>query len=182
MKQEDVNDLVITLDKDMSIMAKSVTDVAAAVKTTNSKIDSIIDVIGTQNILAERLANISEKVNSIQLEHEGSGCRTATSNSESQKVANNRIDDLEKESIPKWVLKTAISILYGMLIMISTVMFTRQEGIMKKQQENIYKLKNHKLTQAIKYEKSIKRISTIERYQHRNYGFLQGSRLNTERK
>lgn len=59
MKEEDYRDMVIDHDKHLDSLTQSVNVLADNVKNTNNKLDNMIDIIQTQNILTDRLSNLS---------------------------------------------------------------------------------------------------------------------------
>ena len=62
MKDEDLRDLVIQHDKHMDVLATSVEQLAQSVATTAKKLDDVIEVISTQNVLIERMNNLDNNL------------------------------------------------------------------------------------------------------------------------
>ena len=58
MSDDDYRDLVLKHDKHIDRVADSVEHLAKAVGATNQKLEDVIDVIGTQNVLMEKFTNL----------------------------------------------------------------------------------------------------------------------------
>lgn len=102
MRQEEYNDLVIKLDKNMAIMMKSIANNADVSKSTLSKMDEFIVEMKKQAVLYEKVASIKDDVDSMQK----SGCPNAVDLRTMIKVVNNRLKNLEESS--KWMHRTFI--------------------------------------------------------------------------
>jgi len=97
MKDEEVKDLVFTHDKHIEVMSQSIEHLAEAVGTTNRKMEDIIDVLSTQNVLMERVNNIDENLK----ESFGRVHTNIRDNAD-------KLGDIVEESrnkLPNWVLK-----------------------------------------------------------------------------
>ena len=118
MSDDDYKDLVTKHDKHIDSMASSIEHLAKAVGTTNSKLEDMIAVINTQNVLMEKFSNmetnLKESFNRVHLKikdieeiHKNKGCSSVMLISEKVTVANKRIADLE--NIGKWIMRLVIS-------------------------------------------------------------------------
>ena len=112
MIEEGYKDLITKHDKHIDMMSQSIEHLAQAVGSTNRKLEDIISVINTQNILTERFSNmevnlkesfsiVHEKIRIIETAHNATGRHTVLLLEEKVKVANKRIEDLE--NVVKWV-------------------------------------------------------------------------------
>lgn len=61
MTEEGYRDMVIDHDKHLDSLTQSVCTLADNVKSTNNKLDDVIDVMQTQNVLTERMSNLDHK-------------------------------------------------------------------------------------------------------------------------
>lgn len=114
MTDEEYRDLVNKHDKHIDIMATSIEHLASAVGTTNSKLETVIEVIGKQNLLAEKFMNLESnlkesfarvhsKIKDLEDTQKGVGCTPVVLISEKVIVANKRIADLEDAL--KWIVR-----------------------------------------------------------------------------
>ena len=117
MTHDDVVDLVISHDKNIDLMAQSINNLATAVGATSSKLNDLLDVISTQNILLERFNNmdsnirdsfnrVHEKISNIENKQNTEGCPTL-------KAVIGHSDDLTKrvdkvESNTSWITRTIV--------------------------------------------------------------------------
>lgn len=107
MSDDDYRDLVIKHDKHIDRVADSVEHLAKAVGSTNKKLEDVIDVIGTQNVLMEKFTNLETnlkdsftriytRLEKIENTHSSSGGCPALKLSDLKDVAvNDRLKKLE---------------------------------------------------------------------------------------
>jgi len=123
--ENDVIELVTKHDKHIDSMAQSIEHLAGAVGTTNKKLEDVIEVMGKQNVLMEKFANLEdnlkesfgrvhEKIEKIEIVHSGDGCSAL-------KLSNKDIKSLEKrvtkqENNTTWIVRLFVGfIVLGLL-------------------------------------------------------------------
>ena len=188
MKDEDIKDLVVSHDKHIGVMSKSIEHLADAVGTTNRKMEDIVEVLSTQNVLLERVNNIDhaakeafgrvyKRMETIEEIHLGPGCAAVKdaetaieANGERVKVANKRIDDLEndnKNRVPHWLIKWALGALtvYAVSFGSYTVgaIHNLETEVSTHVAEDKIERKNHNENEAKQNE-----------YINRNFGYIKG--------
>ena len=119
MTDDAYRDMVLSHDKHLDTLANSIESLASGVGSTNRKLEDIIDVISTQNVLIEKFTNLEinikesfdrvhDKIRVIEARQNDKGCPVVRLEAEDVKVANKRIEALE--SANKWVVRTIITI------------------------------------------------------------------------
>ena len=125
MIEESIRDLVIKHDTHIDTLANSIEQLAIGVGATNTKLESVIEMMTKQNVIEAKVDNIDKEakeafdrvydsIRDLKLSNEGSGCKTAQQlekggelYDEKIKVANNRIANLETETkrimSPIWI-------------------------------------------------------------------------------
>jgi tetrahydromethanopterin S-methyltransferase subunit G len=129
MTDEAKIDLLIKHDKNIDLMASSIEHLAISVGGTNTKLDKVIEAMNTQNVLMEKFSNLESNLNesfgrvytrikTIEDTHVGNGCGSVILVGEKIKVANSRIDDIERAI--KFVIGTIATVIIvsimGMII------------------------------------------------------------------
>lgn len=125
MKDDELRDLVMAHDKHIDLMAQSVERVSESVNATTRKLDDVIDVINTQNVLMEKYSNLEvnikesfdrvyERIRAIERTHNDNGCPALQLSVQKTKTNEVRIKKLEASL--SWVVKIVIGTLISGLI------------------------------------------------------------------
>ena len=127
MNNEDSKDLLFQHDKSIDKLTGSVEHLVISMTASSKKLDDVIDVITTQNVLLEKVNYIEEnikesftrvhdKINGIETMINTTGCESSRRLQDSKplydekiKVANKRIETLEASTI--WISRTVIGAL-----------------------------------------------------------------------
>ena len=120
MHDRDVVDLVNKHDKHIDSMAQSIEHLAGAVGTTNKKLDDVIEVMATQNILMERLSNLEEnlkesftrvhkRTGAIETVHNTEGCPALKMSQKDIEGLTKRLD--KSDSNLTWLIRLLVGFL-----------------------------------------------------------------------
>jgi len=85
MNEREIRDMVIKHDNNLDTLTEAVSTLAGNVSTTNNKLDDVIDVLGAQNVLIERMNNLDSnlresfervhlKIKAIEVTQNTEGC------------------------------------------------------------------------------------------------------------
>ena len=141
MNDEEYRGMVLQHDKHLDTLTSSITVLADNVGTTNRKLDDVIDVINTQNVIVERMNNLDinlkesfsrvhEKVHTIEHAQNTEGCsvlkvqeQKVSSLGRSVDMVRTRVDNAEKsllDMVSGTVIRWGIAILIGYSIIFGT--------------------------------------------------------------
>jgi len=141
MTEDERSDLLMLHDKHIDVMSQSIEHLAAAVGTTNRKMDDIIDVISAQNVINEKLVNmdtnvresfnrVHDKIRVVEDAQNTAGCSAlkvlnggVTVNTKDISAIHDDIGDLQIEQrkhLPHWAIKWLATILVMQAIAFGT--------------------------------------------------------------
>lgn len=115
MTDEDYRNLVLAHDKHIDKLASSIEHIAGTMNGTNRRLEDVIDVISTQNVLMEKFTNLEinlkesfnrvhEKIKNIEETQNKTGCSGLISTV-------NRVKVLESnQSKVAWIVLSAVLI------------------------------------------------------------------------
>lgn len=115
MSDEDYRDLVLAHDKHIDKLANSIEHIAGAMGSTNRKLEDVINVISTQNVLMEKFTNLEinlkesfnrvhEKIKNVEDTQNKTGCSGLI-------TTINRVKSLESnQSKVAWIVLSAVII------------------------------------------------------------------------
>jgi len=190
MRDEDVKDLVMTHDKHIEVMSQSIEHLASAVGTTNSKMEEIIGVLSTQNVIMEKVNNmdtnikefadrIGSRIEAVEKTQNADGCAPLKVLESTAVIYDKRLGASEKHigalydetkriippSVIKWVL--GLLILEAISFGTYTVQFLHEIDTAARMQ----KVKSEEIRK--RYDEKIEKL---ENYINRNYGHIIGLR------
>jgi len=202
MTDEHYKEMILTHDKHIDRMSSSIETLAGSMGETNKKLDGIIDVISTQNVLIERFNNLEEnlkesfgrvhgKIQVLEEAHSTTGCAKMSSVEMSIKSVGRSLDDVRNQvkiveehqensvssSTVKWVggFLLTYSILFGTYVV---------EELHRMDQAQItqqYKQEGDKYSQELVNKNNEVAVDNLKAYSHesrelinRNYGFMKG--------
>ena len=130
MKIEEINDLVIAHDKHIDLMAQSIENLATAVGASASKLDDLLDIMHTQNLLTERMENMDKnlqesftrvhnKIRDMEKNQNSEGCSVLKGALTHQNDLEDRIKSIE--STVTWSIR---GMLGSLLAGLTTFVFT----------------------------------------------------------
>lgn len=193
---EDIK-LLMTHDKDIGLMSQSIEHLANAVKdtnyqigTTNRKIEDIIEVISTANVIAEKVSNmdsqlkesfdrVHDEIADIKSTQSVEGCAvlkvqasTIVANARELKWAKAEIETLKadaKKHLPSWATKWLLAV--GVLQSIAFGTY-----VVSSLHDN--ELETRELKTAFENHKGIADAEMRKQYSliNRNYGHILGSK------
>lgn len=113
MTDNEYRDLVLKHDKHIEKVADSVEHLAAAVGSTNRKLEDIIDVIGRQNLLMEKFANLEvnlkesfqriyTRLETLEGTHSGLGCSALRLANKAEETMKEEMEHLEEDTRRKF--------------------------------------------------------------------------------
>lgn len=120
MTEDYYREMVLSHDKHIDTLASSIESLASGIGSTNKKLEDILDVMSTQNVLIEKFtnleANIKESFDRVHEEHRKTeshqnetGCPMLKLEAERLKVANKRLEALENTN--KWIVRTILTLI-----------------------------------------------------------------------
>jgi len=177
MSDEDYKDMVIEHDKHLESLATSIESLAGGVGATNRKLEDIIDVISTQNVLIEKFTNLEtnlkesfnrvhNKIRVVEDKQNSNGCPVLNIEAEKIRVANKRIGDLEEEVkkiISPMLIKSIATLLIIQSILFGTYLV-----------QSIHSLDTKESTASAEYKALESRVRRCENNTNRNYGHITG--------
>ena len=106
MTDIELKSLVLQHDKSIDKMAMSIEHLASSVISSSGKIDTLIEIVGKQNILAERFSifeisvgknfdSTFSKLRELESSHNGNGCNALKMNMHKDETATKRLDKIE---------------------------------------------------------------------------------------
>lgn len=182
MNDKDIRDLVIKHDTHIDMLATSIEQLAIGVGSTNTKLESVIEMLAKQNVIEEKVSNMDveakEAFNRVYVSlrelnsmKDGDGCKSAQQlekdkelYDEKLKVVNRRILDLESETkkiISPVLLRTALG-----LLLIQTITFGTYIV------QSIHGLETNNSTIQVTHTALRERVRKVEHYNERNFGRL----------
>jgi len=177
MNDSDYKDMVIEHDKHIESLATSIESLATGVGATNKKLEDIIDVISTQNVLIEKFTNLEtnlkesfnrvyNKIRAIEEKQDLNGCPVLNIEAEKIRVANKRISNLEievKKIISPMLIKSTASLLIIQAILFGTYLV-----------QSIHSLDTKESASHAEHKALEARVRRCENYTNRNYGHITG--------
>lgn len=143
MNENDKMDLLLVHDKHIEVMSQSIEHLAEAVGNTNKKMDNIIDVMSSQNVILEKVNNmdtnlkesfnrVHDKIRVIENAQNADGCTTLRVQSEH--ITNNdreikALKDLQKNAVPQWLIKVLLGVLIVNAVSFGTYVVSSIQGI-----------------------------------------------------